>query len=92
MEESTTPFTQVPVPRLVHAKDGNKVNVSTTVQITEKEEFTKYTMATLGLDLVRVWIRGKTKLQEGGLPQVNINYGKLVITKGTSSSWHSDGA
>ncbi|KAL5113459.1 hypothetical protein ACEQ8H_008651 [Pleosporales sp. CAS-2024a] len=75
------PFIHINVPGLKSQKE-TPVTVDQDVSFTSLEAFTNFTKAVLGSETFHVNLDGKPNIHLKGLPTMNVNYDKVVSTKG----------
>ena len=85
LEGRDQPFISFEVPA-VKAKNGTEAHVKQRVQITNMEEFTRYTMTVLGSKEYKTVLKGKGGLKQGGLPKTTVDYNQHVTMKGKSET------
>ena len=85
LEGRDEPFVSFEVPA-IKATNGTEAHIKQRVQITNMEEFTRYTMTALGSDEYTVVLKGKGGLKQGGLPKTTVTYNQHATLKGKSFS------
>jgi len=75
------PFGYITIPRL-HAGPLETITIDQEMKIADQEQFGLYNIAVLNSETYRVAIRGKTKLHLGAFPVVNVNFNKVITSKG----------
>jgi Protein of unknown function (DUF3712) len=77
------PFVSFEIPA-IKARNGTEAQVKQRVQITNMDEFTRYTETVLGSKEYTVELKGKGKLKLGSLPKTTVDYDQEVTQKGKS--------
>lgn len=80
--DSDRPFLQLAVPEQKGVHNGDIQLVHQIVNVTEQPGFNDYAKALLLQKELDVKVKGKTKLREGKLPKVNLDYNKEVHVPG----------
>lgn len=81
LDGSDVPFISFDTPA-IKANNGTESHVQQRVQIQNMDEFTKYTMVTLGSDQYKVYLRGKGGLKLGSLPKTTVDYNQEIDVQG----------
>lgn len=85
LEGQDKPFATIQIPQ-VKANNGTTAVAKQTVQITDMDEFTRYTETVLGTEEYTVILKGRGGLKQGGLPKTHVNYDEKVTLKGMHST------
>lgn len=80
------PFTSVHVPK-VKSKDGAVIEIVQRVNASDMDSFADFAKTVLTREEFEMIIQGKTKLKQGGLQNVSIDYNKTVKMKGMFELW-----
>lgn len=88
---ASEPITYIPMPRIhvVHPQIG--ANLTQTVPIYNVDSITNYAISVLGLKNVTTALTGRTKLHEGKLPVIDINYNSTSTYPGSLLTETLDG-
>ena len=91
LEGEDTPFVFLDIPAVPGAKNGTEVQVDQrNTQIWNDAAFAKYCETTLASEEYTVFLTGSGGLQQGELPNINVNYNNTVVLKGTHRILTSD--
>jgi hypothetical protein len=66
----------------IKAQNGTVAHIRQRVNLTNMDEFTRYTMQALSSEEYTVVLKGKGGLKLGGLPKTDVKYNKPVTLKG----------
>ena len=79
------PFVYVDVPETKVAAH-TAIVVDEDVRFASAAQFVAYNLAVLGSDSFRIFLKGRTKVHQSGLPAMDVDYDKVVTMKGARSS------
>lgn len=82
LRDSDEPFLNLLVPKQKSVHDGDIQLVHQVINVTEQPGFNDYAAALLLEKELDIKVKGKTKLKQGGLPKVSINYNQEVKVAG----------
>ncbi|KAF2435655.1 hypothetical protein EJ08DRAFT_283996 [Tothia fuscella] len=75
------PFGYIDVPR-TKADATARIVVQQKLDIVDQEQFVEYNKRVTLSETYRVGIRGRPGLKEGGFPKTNVNFNKIITSKG----------
>ncbi|KAF2397606.1 hypothetical protein EJ06DRAFT_481937 [Trichodelitschia bisporula] len=79
--EPIQPFGYITIPR-VKATHRSIIFVNQTLEIKNLRQFEEYNKVVMNSETYRVGIRGRMGLKQGGFPKTNVNFNKIVTSKG----------
>jgi len=80
-EPDIKPFGYITIPRM-QATATARVTVDQVLDIVDSDQFAAYNLLVLKSETYRVALRGRTGLKEGSFPKTNVNFNKVVTSKG----------
>jgi len=83
-EPDIKPFGYITIPRLKATAEAT-VSVDQQMEIVDQDQFAAYNLLVLKSDTYRVAVRGRTGLKEGGFPKTQVNFNKVITSKGLNS-------
>ncbi|KAL8928815.1 MAG: hypothetical protein Q9208_001593 [Pyrenodesmia sp. 3 TL-2023] len=79
--EEEKPYAYIQLPA-VHATETTTTHIDQVVQITDMDAFVDYNTQLLTKESVDLVIKGRTKLHQGRLPVITVDYHKTITMKG----------